>query len=284
MDRPDVDVVVPVLNGGPRFSQCLDALAAQRDVTARVLVVDNGSSDSTIAMAAASGAVVLHEPVRSAYAARNRGVEHATADVVAFTDADCIPDPFWLRRGLDRMADGFDLVGGAIRQTPGRTAAGRHDEVTYLDQQKQVGHGFAATANLFVRAEVFRRAGLFSADLRSGGDFEFTRRCVALGFRLGYAEDAVVDHSSRQTVAGVLRKAWRISVGHGQLAAAERPRRLRTSLSPRTLRPNPDVLSLGEPTVVAVEVLVKVTAYGGRLAGIMRGIGRPLGRSSAPPT
>src|SRR5687768_10209357 len=113
-----VDVIIPVLNGGPRFRDCVAAALAQTDVEVEVIVVDNGSTDDSVGVATALGATVLHEPVRSAYAARNRGVRASTAPFVAFTDADCIPAPDWLARGTNALL-GHDLIAGAIEQLPG---------------------------------------------------------------------------------------------------------------------------------------------------------------------
>jgi GT2 family glycosyltransferase len=272
MSEPEVDVIVPVLNGGRALEACLEAIGRQEGVQARVIVVDNGSDDDSVMIAGRHGAIVLHEPVRSSYAARNRGIRHSTAGVLAFTDADCVPDPGWLRNGVAALSQGNDLAAGSIRQRTATTSAGRHDQLTYLDQEDHVRHGFAATANLFVRAEVFGAVGAFRGDLRSGGDMEFSKRCVARGYRLTYAAQACVWHPPREGIGPVLRMAWRIGSGHGQLAGAESPRRLRQTLSPRTMLPNRDVVALGEPKVLAVEIAVKITAYAGKVTGLAKAL------------
>jgi glycosyltransferase involved in cell wall biosynthesis len=263
-----VDVVVPVLDGGDGLKQCLRALAAQT-APHRVIVADNGSTDGSIEVARHAGATVVHEPVRSSYAARNRALGEVTADVVAFTDADCIPRPTWLAEGLAVLAgSGADLVAGRVVMSPGRSAAARHDAVTYLNQELQVAHGMAATANLLVRTGVFDQVGQFRAELRSGGDTDFVARCVAAGMSLVYADAAVVEHPPRDTLRAVLKKAWRIGVGHGELAAAQESQR--HWLSYRHAMPSRSLLRSGDAGVIAVDMIVKGTAQLARWSAFAR--------------
>ena len=288
-DGHEVDVVVPVLDGGSRFTVCLRSLLEQRDVRARVVVVDNGSTDGSRDVAARAGVVVVDEPRRSSYAARNAGIAVATAPVVAFTDADCIADPSWLRRGLDALErNRWDLCAGAIRQERATTLAGRHDELTYLRQDVNVRKlGFGATANLFVRREVFTELGPFDASAQSGGDLEFGRRAVAARKSLGYADDAVVHHAPRDRLGPVLRKAWRIGAGQAHAAANDRSL-LGWALSPRGLVPSPVVLRPGwrRPGVIVVDVLVKWATWAARVLGVARmalaGRSAPTGGAKQP--
>jgi glycosyltransferase involved in cell wall biosynthesis len=106
-----VDVILP----------CLDEVQALPGVLAALpegfhpIVVDNGSTDATPQVAAALGATVLHEPRRGYGAAVHTGLEGATADVVAFLDADGSLDPGALPAMvalLDVDGPGADLVVG----------------------------------------------------------------------------------------------------------------------------------------------------------------------------
>ena len=123
-DAAVVDVIVPVRDGGERFRSCLRAIRAQTGVTTRIIVVDNGSTDGSLAVAEELADLVLVEPRPGSYAARNRGIGATTAEVVAFTDADCIPEPTWLSTALAVLDGGADLCRGRhrprARHHPGR--------------------------------------------------------------------------------------------------------------------------------------------------------------------
>ena len=267
---PEVDVVLAVLNGGPRFEKCLDAIRSQEGVHFRLVVVDNGSTDGSAELGRGKADVYLEEPRRSAYAARNLGLTHCVAPVVAFTDADCVPDPSWLRRGVDcLLGGGAELAAGRVSQERASTTWGRHDELTYLNQEFNVAHGFGATANLFVRSGVFKRIGGFDSSLLSGGDLNLCTRAVSAGFNLVYCGEAEVSHAPREGARAVLRKAWRISVGHGELMASGQ-RAVRPSLSWRRLLPHPEVRRHQDSAVTAIDVVVRFTWYLGRLYGMAR--------------
>ncbi len=246
-----VDVIVPVRDGGERFRSCLRAIRAQTGVTTRIIVVDNGSTDGSLAVAEELADLVLVEPRPGSYAARNRGIGATTAEVVAFTDADCIPEPTWLSTALAVLDGGGDLCAGAIVHEPATTWVGRFDERCYLDQQSYVARWrFGATANLVVRRAVLTSLGGFLDELVSGGDVEFGRRATSAGFRLEFASDSVVHHEARATLAGVTRKAWRHGRGHAQLARrqADAP----WPWSRRLLVPSPALVRLHwrRPTVL----------------------------------
>lgn len=84
-----IDVVLPCLNEAEALPTVLDALPDGY----RALVVDNGSSDDTVAVARAWGARVVVEPRRGYGAAVHSGLEHARSELVAVIDADGSLDP-----------------------------------------------------------------------------------------------------------------------------------------------------------------------------------------------
>jgi glycosyltransferase involved in cell wall biosynthesis len=214
-----VSVIVPARNAAGHIGRCLEALAAQTYPEERyeVIVVDNGSRDATRQVVAAHPVRLLEETsCCSPYPARNRGLDHACGEVIAFTDADCRPLETWLERGIKRLdEEGADLVGGRVvftfASTP--TVGETVDALWHLDVRRQVYENRAAmTANLFVRRSVFDSIGGFDPDVRSGGDGRWTRRASDAGFTLVYAPDAVVSKPARQ-LGGLLAKGYRVGRG-----------------------------------------------------------------------
>jgi len=221
-----VSVIVPVYNDA-RLALCLDALAKQSYPAERfeVIVIDNGATQTIVL----SGVAVLHEPDPGSYGARNRGILAARGDVLAFTDADCIPDQFWLEAGIERLhqKDAPDMIGGAIQLFPLNlerlTAAELFESVWGFPQRVFVEEmSFAATANLFVRRDVFNSVGLFNKRMMSGGDVEWGKRTHRFGMRMVYSDKALVHHPSRRSLAELIVKYRRTCGGKYQLRLMNR--------------------------------------------------------------
>lgn len=217
MTHPYVDVIIPHLDDHDRLAECL-ALLAQQTYPAdrtRVLVVDNGSKrpiDDVVARFPRTFAAFAEE--RGCGSARNRGVALTSGDILAFTDADCRPDPDWLRAGVERLCGGtIDIVGGAIQvfsADPAHpTAVELFDMVFGFEQRRYVCRKrFAAGANIMVPRRVFDAIGPFR-DAKWPEDLEWGRRAADMGFRLGFVPEAVVRHPARRNWEQLRGKADR---------------------------------------------------------------------------
>ncbi len=199
MAEPRVSVIVPAHNAESTLGATLVALASQSvDGAYEVIVVDSASSDGTLAVAERAAATdprirVLSNPGGEPAGSRNLGVAGARAERIAFTDADCMPDPNWLEVGLAALTHA-DLVQGRV------LPAARPD---MCDRTLTVGHesGLYETANLFIRREVFERAGGFAPlpgfgeDRPFGEDTWFAWRARRAGALSIFCPEAVVRHT-----------------------------------------------------------------------------------------
>lgn len=108
---PSVSVVIPVKDDAPALRTCLELLAAQTVPPFEVVVVDNGSTDDSAAVAREHGARVVPEPRPGIPAAAAAGYDAATGDVVLRCDADTRPGPDCVARLLAALAEpGTDAV------------------------------------------------------------------------------------------------------------------------------------------------------------------------------
>src|ERR1700730_1412047 len=100
---PDVSIIIPVFNQTNELLRCLRALEAQTYRTGcfEVVIVDNGSDPPIDQLTEPFPFVrCIREPKPGSYAARNRGIEASRAELLGFTDADCVPADTWLERGV----------------------------------------------------------------------------------------------------------------------------------------------------------------------------------------
>jgi glycosyltransferase involved in cell wall biosynthesis len=221
--RPLVSVIVPVFNDAAGLARCLDALRDQEgDPASReIIVVDNGSEPSRgipALVARHAGVQYVHEARPGSYAARNAGLRRARGDVIAFTDADCIPACDWVERGRRRLveAPALGLLAGRIEVLVGARpgAVELYDRVIAFPQEQHVRDlRFGATANVFTTREVIDRVGPFDARLKSRGDLEWGQRVAAAGYQQAYAADVVVRHPARRTFRDLYRRMQRVAGG-----------------------------------------------------------------------
>jgi glycosyltransferase involved in cell wall biosynthesis len=227
-------VVVPARNAGIDLQNLLEALAQQTIPRERfeILIGDDGSTDgSTSNLTTEDGWVrIARGSQKSSDAARNRAARLARSEVLAFCDADCLPQPEWLEEGITALVDA-DLAGGPIRgrwsEQP--TLWTLLDLDTFTDQERAIKSGFAVTGNLFVRREIFERVDGFDDELHYWGDFDFAQRCVEAGARLVLAPNAVASHPTYNAAWPFLRKVWAVNHAYArhQTRIGERPSKLR---------------------------------------------------------
>jgi cellulose synthase/poly-beta-1,6-N-acetylglucosamine synthase-like glycosyltransferase len=179
---------------------CVAACRDQTRAPDEIVVVDNGSTDDTAAVAAAMGATVVSEPERGSYRARNRGWEATSSDIIAFTDVDCRPTPTWLAELAAPFTDpSVAGVGGAIVQADLDSATQRWMiERRFLDQGFNAECGFMpffATANAAYRRSTLEMLGGFDEAFLSGGDNDLSWRVQAMTAGvLVYRPEAEVRH------------------------------------------------------------------------------------------
>ena len=186
--------------------------ADQAGVEARLLVIDNNSSDGTgellQALVAEHGPrlVPLHEPTPGGQHALNCGIAAATAPVIGFFDDDERIDANWLQAIRREFADPLtDYIAGPMRPAGGLTLpdwlpAGFGGVLGIIDSspvRRAFGPGFAAMliqGNCAVRRSIFAEVGPFPAELPTAEDRWLDQWLVAHGKRGFYCPDFAIDH------------------------------------------------------------------------------------------
>lgn len=224
---PQATVIVPIYNGEADLPDLIRCLQAQTYPAEQVeyLLVDNASRDRTaeIIQAAAAAApaqglnlrYLSETEIQSSYAARNRGIRAAAGEILAFTDADCRPQPSWLEALVQPFAEpAVGLVSGAITALPGETLIEQytvHKQI--LSNERALAHDFrpfGQTANLAVRRQVLSEVGLFRSHLTTGGDADFCWRVLQqTGWQIQFAPEAKVQHRHRTSLRGLIKQFQR---------------------------------------------------------------------------
>lgn len=218
---PSISVVVPVYNGERTIRACLESLLTlnyPRHLL-EIILVDNLSKDRTRDIAKEFPVRLLtEENVQSSYAARNRGIEAATGEIVAFTDADCIADKDWLKELVIPFQDpSVGGVGGKVLDSQPENDVERficsirlfsktHEDKTYLP--------LTLTNNTAFRRSYLIKLGGFNEHLFTGGDVELSWRIqLSLGIKVDYAPQAIVYHVHRSTLKSMARQFRRHGYG-----------------------------------------------------------------------
>jgi GT2 family glycosyltransferase len=232
METPTVSVVIVTWNGRQYLDACLGAVATQAGVTAETILVDNASTDGTVAYVRERFPWVRLVPLtenRGFAGGNNAGVEMARGRYVALLNNDTVASPDWLRTllsGLDERSgmalvtsrivyerdpnvvdsagDGMLRAGGAFKWHHG-------EPVSSAIESREV-FGVCGAACLMPKAVFDELGGFDEALFVSHEDVDLSYRARLLGYRCGYVADAVVRHHGSVTLGRMSERA----VFHGQ--------------------------------------------------------------------
>lgn len=193
MTAPTISLVMPAYNAAATIGAAVSSVLSQ-DRPVELIVVDDGSTDETAAIAAAHGSRVrlLHQENKGVAAARNAGILAATGDLIALCDADDMLFESYLSALVAARivagttiatANAYWLLPGGI--APNKT---RHRGAfpTPADQRMTIlEKNFVSTMSLFPRALVDEIGG-FDETLRRAEDWDFWLRAIFTGHRVAH--------------------------------------------------------------------------------------------------
>ena len=219
---PKISVVICAYNAERTMQACLESLRTLRYPNFEVIVVNDGSTDRTLEIAQQFPEFrIISQENKGLSAARNVGIAASTAEIVAFTDSDCVVDPDWLTYlSYTFVNGGFVAVGGPNLPPPeeSRTAAcvasspGGPTHVLLNDQVAEHIPG----CNMAFRKDVLEKIGGFDPVFRAAGDdVDVCWRLQNDGHVIGFSAAAMVWHFRRNTVKTYLKQ----QMGYGAAEA-----------------------------------------------------------------
>ncbi|MCB8961254.1 MAG: glycosyltransferase [Ardenticatenales bacterium] len=206
-------VIIPAYNAARTIGACLQALQQQTLPADQfeILVIDDGSTDDTGAIAASYGARVLRKERGRPAAARNAGIAAAHGDIVCFTDADCEPLPDWLAQIVAPLLSDNTIAGSkGVYRTRQRAPIARFVQLEYQEKYSQLA-GQSAINMVDTYSAAFRRDILLAHDgfdtrFPYAEDRELAYRLAAAGCKFAFAPAAAVYHFHAATHWAYLRK------------------------------------------------------------------------------
>jgi glycosyltransferase involved in cell wall biosynthesis len=219
--KPKATIAICTRNRTDDLKRCLNALQKLPDDGQEVLVIDNAPpDDSTKKLCEAYPFVTyIMESKPGLDFARNRALQEAAGDIIAFTDDDATPDLNWLRAITKNFSDPSVLcVTGMTMPLELETEAqeafehyspfgkGFKRKVYSSDTHNPLAVGqVGAGANMALRKSVLKLIGPFDEALdagtptESGGDHEYFARILLAGYKIAYEPEALSWHRHRRT-------------------------------------------------------------------------------------
>ena len=226
---PLVSIIIPAYNCENTIGKCLDSLLKLDYPDYEIIIIDDGSTDSTPEILKQSPKVKTIRTQNSGPSrARNIGIKEAKGDFIAFTDADCIVDRNWIKelfRGF--VSDKVAGVGGDQQSPEDETPFGKdvQDFMKFVgivgDYMKhhmdilKTSHN--PTCNVLYKKTVLLEAGLFDEALWPGEDVDIDRKIKRKGWLLYYNPNAVVQHYRPQNPGSFNKMMKRYGWAQGYL-------------------------------------------------------------------
>lgn len=213
--KEKVSLYIPCYNVEKFISRSIEAALNQTYPIDEVLIIDDGSRDSTVQIASGYPVkVIRHEKNKGLGAARNTGFSNAENELVAAIDADCVPEPDWLEKLMGHMGDdriaasGGRLVESAIYSVADRwrKAHMTQDWGEELIKNPPIMFG----NNIVMRRSAVMEAGGFDETMRTNGeDVDISKKLRNKGYNYIYDPAAVVNHARTDTMRSILDTYWR---------------------------------------------------------------------------
>jgi glycosyltransferase involved in cell wall biosynthesis len=175
-----VSVVIPVRDGAAYLAEAIASALAQKEA-AEVIVVDDGSQDQTAAVVRSMNderLIYVRQERLGAAAARNLGVDRASADLLAFLDADDIWTPGKLAAQMCALSTGVDIVFTGIEEFVSPELS--PDEASSLRPRAGPLQGVSVVTMLMRRSD-FRRVGRFDETIGTGEFLHWYARAGEIG-------------------------------------------------------------------------------------------------------
>ncbi len=194
----DVLVVIPAKNEEQYIASCLEAVVSQDYPSFDIVVVDNGSTDTTKQIVQEMfGVTLLEKEVGTISSVRNLGAKSTLSKYIAFLDGDCVPPALWLQKGVEMLQEEDVVCVGFPASPPDSDEAwvpktwhmmsscAKHKTSCYVT--------WLSSFNLIIKRDEFEKVGGFNETLETCEDFDLGVR-LSKNSRLFFSDFLSVQH------------------------------------------------------------------------------------------
>jgi len=266
-----VSLIATVLNAADHVPAFIESVRAQTRPPDEIVVVDGGSTDGTVEhLRAATDIVTLVEPGANIPRGRNVAIAHATHDVIAVADADCVYDPVWLERLLAPMQNGAAVAMGWYEPIMGSSwldactsSIGIGASVEEIDE----GTFLPSARSVAFRRDAIEMIGGFPEWLPIGEDRWVGLRWRERGIEMRFVADAIARWRPRPTLAQTWNQYFRYARGDAQAGMYPERHLIRFATYAilvgvaRSRRPLPLAVALGAGAVHARRPLIRAREW-----------------------
>lgn len=217
----NISVAIVTKDRAKQLSQCFFALTQQVLFPKEILIIDNGSTDDTRIVASSFKKILpiryIYEPQIGIPFARNTALREAQGKIVAFTDDDCEPTPFWLSQMITAhkkypkvaVIQG-ESIGKHLHNPLGIISHMFHEVTIKKNLIGRKNLLYLDTKNVSFKLPILKKYKLrFTTELLRGSDVDFAKQLLAKKQKIFFYPSAKIFFSPRENVQSFLLQRFR---------------------------------------------------------------------------
>ena len=222
-----ITVILPAYNGEKYLSEAVESILSQPYCPQEIIIIDDGSTDNTAAVAKSFGDAVQyhHQPNQGAGAARNNGINLAQGEFLAFLDADDL----WTENKLAHQMHAFDrdpeldMVFGHVQQFHSPELADEVKQQIKIPAEIVPGQH---VGTMLIKRESFQKVGPFRTDWEIGEFIDWYARAEELGLKSLMLPEVVMKRRLHKASQGTYKRQHQKEYVRVLKAALDRRRKL----------------------------------------------------------